>query len=555
MADHMHHQQFFATLGQINTGHVDRVNQEATTRLEQLLQTPVDAPGRGFLLRAPRAGFGKTHLVGRVRQLLSSTHEFLPLVLINGSVIDPSAVIESALRRLIRQLPAGGGLTALDLLARRLLALALQPLVASGEVPCQDRDAALLALRQRPVETFDFHQPSAVTAQWTMDNFEVLGPRLALELSRRTGVSLNETSIWLAALFRFAIAAPEQPGRAGILIRTVLADAGIERYSSLLALLTSICRVVMVADDLEGLHSQPQAALKFVSFLAAVRHDAPRADAVVSVNDDVWASAFEGVLSGGLLDRLAEVEIRLNFLTDDAIYEIIESRLPGRFAHILPHLQLRPEERYARRVLRVAAEIEASLDPVPVSPRAALDVPVPVSLPQTSSVFSIEPQIAPVVAAAESPATPVTPAAEAPEAVAEEAPAPSPFQTLEATVAPAPESLLTETPTAPVFSVEPVAKEAPVHEEQAAAAVNEEAIPEPPPIPTLTSQPIATGEVTSFFSVGAPAAPAEAPESSPAPASEPTTAENATCSGPVEPPTTDRIEDLLRQFRERYGRE
>ena len=46
-----------------------------------------------------------------------------------------------------RPLPASGGLCVMDLVTRRLFALALQPLVETGEVPCQDREGALAALR------------------------------------------------------------------------------------------------------------------------------------------------------------------------------------------------------------------------------------------------------------------------------------------------------------------------------------------------------------------------------------------------------------------------
>ena len=352
MVDQITLQPFFDSLGQPVSPHAPAVNSAATARMERVLASPVDAPGRGILLRAPRAGFGKTHLLSQVQHRLGTTHEFLPLNPLDGSRIDAPAAIEAALRRLTRQLPAGGGLTALDLQARRLFSLALQPLVNSGEVPCQDREAALTALRQRPVETFDFHHSQAVTAHWTKENFEVLGPRLALELSRRTGTSLNESSFWLASLFRFAIAVPEHPGRTGMIIQSAIADAGVERYAALLALLSLIGRVVVAADDLEGMHSDPSAALRFASFLASARQEAPRVDVVVSLNDDVWESAFRPALSGGLQDRLGELEIRLEPLDQAGAVALLESRIPGRASALGARLDLAPGEFYARKVLR-----------------------------------------------------------------------------------------------------------------------------------------------------------------------------------------------------------
>jgi hypothetical protein len=358
MVEHLTIPPFFDSLGHGCAPHAPSVNAAAAARMERILSSPVDAPGRGILLRAPRAGFGKSHLLAHVQERLATSHEFLPINPLDGSRIDAAGAIENALRRLTRPLPAGGGLTALDLLARRLFSIALQPLVSSGEVPCQDREVALAALRQRPVETFDFHHSQAVTAHWTKENFEVLGPRLALELSRRTGTSLSETSFWLASLFRFAVATPDHPGRTGMIIQSAVTDAGIERYAAFLALLSLIGRVVVVADDLEGMHADPSAALRFASFIASVRQEAPRVDLVVSVNDDIWDSAFKPALSGGLQDRLGELEIRLEPLDEAALAALLEVRMPERFHALRGKLALTPGDLYARRILRKAMELE-----------------------------------------------------------------------------------------------------------------------------------------------------------------------------------------------------
>lgn len=407
---------FFDALGQACAPHAAGVNAAATARMERVLASPVDAPGRGILLRAPRAGFGKSHLLAFVQQRLGTSHEFVPLQPLDGSRIDAAGAIEAALRRLTRPLPAGGGLTGLDLLSRRLFSIALQPLVSSGEVPCQDREAALTALRQRPVETFDFHHSQAVTAHWTKENFEVLGPRLALELSRRTGTSLNESSFWLASLFRFAVATPEHPGRTGMLIQSAVADAGIERYAALLAMFSLIVRVVLVADDLEGMHADPPSALRFASFLAAVRQEAPRVDLVVSVNDDIWNSAFAPALSGGLQDRLGEVEVRLEPLDEAAMESLLEARVPGRVAALRGRLALAPGEFYARRVLRKAAELEEH------APAAAAPAPVPVAVAVAAApaAAALPPPLAPAKEPVEAPpvAAPEPVLAEAPPAVA-----------------------------------------------------------------------------------------------------------------------------------------
>jgi len=398
-------QPYFEHFGQPGASHAAGVHEEALERLERELRAPVDAVGRSILLRSPRAGFGKTHLLEQTRERLARGFEFIPLRPLDGREVDPRTAVEDALRRLTRQLPAGGGLTVLDIHARCLLALALQPLVVSGEVPCQDREAAANALRQRPVETFDFHHPHAVTAHWTRENFEVLGPRLSLEVSRATGCSLNPVAFWLASLFRYAIASPENPGRAGALIQSAANQASAESFGTLLALLSRLHRVVMVVDDLEGVHGDPEAARKVAGFLATVRQEAPRVDVVVSINDDVWESAFVPALSGGLLDRLSEEKIQLGPMGREAIIRLLDSRVSGSGKLLVDRLGLAAEDLYPRRILRRAAELagedlevsESDEDPPGGRAEAAEESrsePEPLESPATEREERIQPPFA-----------------------------------------------------------------------------------------------------------------------------------------------------------------
>lgn len=352
-------QPFFEHFGHAGAPHVGSVNAAAGARLERVLGAPLDANGRGILLMAPRAGYGKTHLLEQLRHSLSGSHDFLPLRPLDGRHVDPSAAIEDALRGLTRPLPASGGLTPLDLHARHLFARGLEPLVVSGEVPCQDREAAAKALRQRPVETFDFHHPQAVTAHWTRENFEVLGPRLSLEISRLTGASLNQVAFWVAAFFRFAVASIDNPGRTGKLLQTAADGADAERFGILLALLSALRRVVVVADDLEGVHGDADGARRVAGFLATIRQEAPRVDLIVSINDDVWESSFVPALSGGLRDRLSEVPVRLDPMDDEKVLSLLAGRGITDPRRALERLSLRPDERYARRILQRASQLVA----------------------------------------------------------------------------------------------------------------------------------------------------------------------------------------------------
>lgn len=617
MANDHPFQILFETLGRLPAAHAESVNRHAYEILYDILSVPVEKPGRCILLRAPRAGHGKTHLLSRIQHHLGSSHEFIPLHAAFGCQIDASTVIEDALRRLLRPLPASGGLCVLDLVARRLFASALQPLVGSGEVPCQDREGALAALRARPIETFDFHHPNAVTAHWARENFEVLGQRLSIELAQRCGLAVREVAFWVDVLFRFAATPVENPARLKALAEAVhvgaVADSVLmERLEALLGLLAQLMRVVLVADDLEGFSTDESAALKLAAFLGSLRQSVERLDVILSLNQDIWESAFIPRLSGGLADRLSEVVVELQPLSEDEMVALLESRVPGLGSRVLAKVDREAAGTHARGLIRAAgvAWLRATAmdksPPPAAAPQSAPGVfaPAPVTLdlapafqaapliesvvsPSAAAVsspevvepanFEVKPELQPVVTApaervpdptlaiaflaAEGRESDTSPSWPEPAfaAVSEEVAPSSPAEPAVAAPAPMAPSepaavLVNEAAASPVAAqVEEFKPVAPIFE-----AATESA---PPDFAAFQGEPEnrSVGDVSSGDGPGAawvPAEPADVPVHAFEPAPEPAPQAAAATPAPVEikVPDTDRVDDLLRQFRERYGR-
>jgi hypothetical protein len=440
MASEHPFQTLFETLGRLPLTHAEPVNHHAYDVLRDVLSVPLEKPGRCILLRAPRAGHGKTHLLSRIQHQLGSTHEFIPLHAAFGCQINAATVTDDTLRCLSRQLPAAAGLCALDLVARRLFALALQPLVTSGEVPCQDREAALAALRLRPIETFDFHHPNAVTAHWARENFEVLGQRLSSELAQNCSLPLREVVFWVDVLFRFAATAPDHPLRLRILSDSVHAgnppdSVLMERLEALLGMLALLMRVVLVADELEGFSSDETAALRLAALLGSLRQSVERLDVILSINLDVWQSAFLPKLSGGLADRLSEVVVELEPLSDEEMVALLNSRAPGLGERILARIDREASGRHARGLIRAAGQAwlkAAQADPPPAAvlatPPATVHMPAdepfviehPAAERHSPPIVTEEPEVAPALG----PAPPVHVDEPAPEPPAQDAPNP-----------------------------------------------------------------------------------------------------------------------------------
>lgn len=585
-------QQLFESFGRLPESHSDAVNRIPREKLKGWLDVPIGKPGHCFLLKAPRAGHGKTHLLTRLLHDLGGSNEFIPLHAVGGSRIDAATVLDDTLRRLVRGLPAAGGLTVLDLVARRLFSMALQPLVNSGEVPCQDREAALVALRDRPIETFDFHHPGAVTAHWAKENFELLGPRLALEISQRNGLSLREVSFWVEAMFRFSATQIDNPSRVRTLAAQVFdgpsAEAvANERLVALLGMLTTLLRVVLVADELEGFSLDESAALRFASFVCALRQSVERVDVIISVNQDVWDSAFVPRLSAGLADRLSELTIEIEPLDRKGVISVIESRAPGEGERIASAISAT----YARGVIREAAKFWGRKDVVEATIPAFSEPEVPKMVEASAPVriaaespvqeapevqaVSFEPPVQPVVeSVASTPPPALTSNTEAftwpPPNI--ELPTAFPTQDDFTTGVPAMDTAgsipvtMDENP----FHVETVeAKPVPSHVEPAIPV--EMSFPPVQTPPPFAPEPVATFAETSPPFAPEPVAPPFAASPPPTfhpepvapsfqPAPPPFVPEPAVSSfqASPQPPapeaSTDRVDDLLRQFRERYGK-
>ncbi len=624
-------QLLFETLGRVPSAHAESVNRQAYEVLAEILEVPLEKAGRCILLRAPRAGHGKTHLLSRIQRQLGVSTEFIPLHASFGGRIDADSVTDDTLRRLVRQLPASGGLTVLDLVTRRLLASALQPLVASGEVPCQDREGALTALRTRPIETFDFHHPNAATANWARENFEVLGQRLSIELARRADLPVNDVAFWIEILFRFAASPLENPSRVRTLVDNVHGASGeaMERLEALLGLLTLLTRVVLVADDLEGFSTDETAALKLAAFLGALRQSVERLDVILSLNQDIWENAFLPRLSGGLADRLSEVVVELEPLTETEMAALLDSRVPGLGGRVLEHIDLGSAGTHARGLIRAAgmawlkATAMDSAPPAVAAPeitpaapvveppfRRATPPPSPESVvlpvPRAPEPAPLAEFVAPVFAP--TPEVDVPAFAYVPEVaqpVEEAAPAwPSPEFTPTPPLSSFAQAEWLHSPPAsppfypPVkspfqadiqgFALEPPETSFAATDWQQTAANFAEPKPQEPFVPAPADP---TGLDSPFYTTAAPVSAEEPPPVAFTPAGWPPPPVNPPFAGayqelapssygiehapaflanpppvfppPAQPPAvpppttpadTDRVENLLRQFRERYGR-
>ncbi|MDP7495250.1 MAG: hypothetical protein QGI77_02405, partial [Roseibacillus sp.] len=95
----------FEVFGREHRHSVDTINERAFEELKGLLDTGHGGDGRVILLRAPRAGYGKTSLLQRLSSEFAESHQFVRINLTSGRTTDAAHVLEYVLQALCQVLP------------------------------------------------------------------------------------------------------------------------------------------------------------------------------------------------------------------------------------------------------------------------------------------------------------------------------------------------------------------------------------------------------------------------------------------------------------------
>lgn len=340
--------------------------------LEQMLHwaglEPAEASGNGngqaVLLRAPRAGFGKSHLLARLRWRAEAWENWVTQV-----HFDPESGVgwRSALFQVLEgwHRPVTGPAewskaTVLDGLARRIFSVMAAWLIRSGQVPCADAERTAAEVEGGFWEMFDFgdagRQPMAA---WFQENFEMLLTAALPRLQGLTGLSAGELKSWLRALcgyaqggaegdprrletLHWALRQPvpgEQPqqrpgyGGAGIpgsqwLTAAPESDGFYRQLLTGLCRLAAMCRpLVVMLDHLDGFYTHAGDLLKLGRLVADWRRLSGRTVLVLSVNEDLWANGFQKALPSALEDRLNGWEVSLGGISTVEAESLVRSRL------------------------------------------------------------------------------------------------------------------------------------------------------------------------------------------------------------------------------------
>jgi hypothetical protein len=279
--------------------------------LEQL--SALQGSERIMLLSAPRAGHGKTHLLGRVAAMLQK--DVVPATL--PWQTPGGATWEATGRGILDDLARGN---LLQPLCGGVNAMLLRRLIQTGRIPSTDPAQALSVLGQSPMELFSPAGSARVIGEWFRKHFAQLSRTLA-DIANLDNVVAAEA--WLRAMFEYL----EKADAASLaVLQDLAAHDAVAQVPRFLRLAAVWKPVVLIADHMDAFYRDPGSGVALARFaldLAAI----PGVHVVLSMNQDLWDTSFGPQLPSAFEDRLNARGVTLRGLTDKDAQAIVDLRL------------------------------------------------------------------------------------------------------------------------------------------------------------------------------------------------------------------------------------
>lgn len=289
---------------------VDGLNEDVLDQLLESVETRSGAPL--MLLTAPRAGYGKTHLLGRVVEAAGAGVVMVPLAFRTGDLLNLTTVTRRGLEALSLAAGDSPNWSRLREACAALVAHLLHELIKEGLVPSANPDQALRVLSGPPGDVFNKEGPAHMIGDWLRKHSGGLRPILARRVARQIPVRAEVADAWLEAMLGQAF----EGGAEGLAVMQDLAAADHQSGTPVWLRMLAIWRpVVLLVDHLDGYYRNPDAGVTIASLLMDLV-DSQGLHVLLSLNQDVWQATFGHHLPSALEDRLTASQVLLRGLRE-----------------------------------------------------------------------------------------------------------------------------------------------------------------------------------------------------------------------------------------------
>lgn len=292
--------------------------------LDQLIDV-VGARSGGplVLLTAPRAGYGKTHLLGRVAAATSNQAVTVPLAFRAGDSLTLTTLARRGIESLSQASTERAGWSRLREASAHIVTHLVHQLIESGQLTCANPTQALAVLAG-PVESiFDDQGKARLIGEWIGKNRDSLTGPMAMLAAKTLPLRAELLEGWIAAMLDQS----QHGGLTGIaeMHELAAADAG-NGLPAWLRLLSLWQPVVLLVDHLDGFYRNPEAGVTIATLLMDLV-DYHHVHVLLSLNQDVWQATFGHHLPSALEDRLTSSQVLLRGLTEGDAESLLRLRL------------------------------------------------------------------------------------------------------------------------------------------------------------------------------------------------------------------------------------
>ncbi len=316
----------------VNLPGVGRIHHQVFSRILESVESLLSgtssthhAPGMGrvFLITAPEAGYGKSHLVARLRDHLGSIATTVVLPFDRSRPVAWPVALSSVLRQFAGTNRSRGlSVSLIEEVSRFFLSRLVLDALASGSVKERDCPEAATRMRSDFASLFARDSDSKILA-WVDKRSTDLARLANPDFSRNLGMGQSELGFWTRVFVDLNIREESALDR----LRGLSNGEARERLVQLLRITTDYRPVMIVADGLDGFFASESAGMDIAEIVNGIREKVPRSVTLVCLNEDVWTSVFENQLPSAWLDRLTSETARLRPITPEAATDLVKSRL------------------------------------------------------------------------------------------------------------------------------------------------------------------------------------------------------------------------------------
>ena len=276
-----------------------------------------------LLLTAPRAGYGKTHLLGRLASAAGGQIVLVPLAFRMEDAISVVSVAKRGLESMARAETGRPGWTRLREACAGVCANLVRQLIGSGQLPCANPDQAQRVLASNPVEIFDPAGSARLIGEWLRRHGSALTKPLTQQAAQKVASSPAVLEMWINAMLYHA---QEGSASSSVPLMALVADEDQDGAVTLLRVLGLWRPVVVMVDHLDAYYRNPDAGLKIAALLLDMA-EMDGVHVVMSLNQDVWQATFGHHLPSAMEDRLTSSQLLLRGLAEADAAELLRMRL------------------------------------------------------------------------------------------------------------------------------------------------------------------------------------------------------------------------------------